>query len=154
MQLKSQKAMKGTDNMKRYIVSCPVMGYLKKIPHEDGELNEALLQAFDSADFGRLYDVDLDENELWAVRGYYDFEVEGENELEALEKAPEVFNRLWDNGEVDCGDLRDTDRVEFKDGNKESFRISDVHEIAKEKIICNEPSLDKKACKAKNDIER
>lgn len=111
------------NGMKKYIVSCPVMGYLEEIPHEDGEINEALLRAFDSADFGKLYDVDLEKNEFWAVRGYYSFEVEGENEKEALEKAPNVFNRLWDNGKVDCGDLIDTDRVKFKDGNKESFRI-------------------------------
>ena len=115
--------------MKKYLISCPVVGYLEKIPHEDGEINEALLRAFDSADFGKLHDVDLEKNEFWAVRGYYSFEVEGENEKEALEKAPNIFNRLWDNGEVDCGDLIDTDRVKFKDGNKESFRISYAHEM-------------------------
>ncbi len=117
------------NGMKRYIVSCPVMGYLEEIPHEDGEINETLLRAFDNADFGKLHDVDLEKNEYWAVRGYYSFEVEGENEKEALEKAPNVFNRLWDNGEVDCGDLIDTNRVKFKDGNKESFRISYAHEM-------------------------
>lgn len=117
------------NGMKRYIVSCPVVGYLEEIPHENGEINEALLRAFDSADFGKLHDADLEKNEYWAVRGYYSFEVEGENEKEALENAPKVFNRLWDNGEVDCGDLIDTDRVKFKDGNKESFRINYVHEM-------------------------
>lgn len=117
------------NGMKKYIVSCPVMGYLEEIPHEDGEINEALLRAFDSADFGKLHDVDLEKNEYWVVRGYYSFEVEGENEKEALEKAPNVFNRLWDNGEVNCGDLIDTDRVEFKDGDKESFRVSNAHEM-------------------------
>lgn len=117
------------NGMKRYIVSCPVIGYLEEIPHEGGEINEALLRAFDSADFGKLHDADLEKNEYWAVRGYYSFEVEGENEEETLKNAPNVFNRLWDNGEVDCGDLIDTDRVKFKDGNKESFRINYVHEM-------------------------
>ena len=46
------------------------------------------------------------------------------NEKEALEKASDVFTELWNNNEVDCGDLKDTDRIRFKEGKKEEFRCN------------------------------
>lgn len=116
--------------MNKYVISCPIKGYLKEIPHEDGELNDAILEAFDSADCGVLHDVDLYSfEEPWAVIGRYSFAVIANSEQEALEKAPEVFDELWDCGEVDCGDLFDTDRVCYTDGKKEEFRCSGIEKI-------------------------
>ena len=109
--------------MNTYHMSCPIIGYLHRIPHEDGELNEAMLNAFDNADFGKLQNVDMTE-ELWQVRGYFQFSVKAATEQEALQRAQATFDKLWDNGDVDCGDLEDTYREEFHDGNREEFRIS------------------------------
>lgn len=108
--------------MKQYQISCPITGYLPRIPHEDGELNEAMLQAFDSADCGVLHDVDMTE-ELWQVIGHYTFTVEANSESEALSKAQEVFDELWESGEVDCGNLQNTDRSVYENGDE--YRCSE-----------------------------
>lgn len=115
--------------MNEYDISCPITGFMTRIPHEDGELNEAMLKAFDSADFGVLTDVDMT-NELWQVRGYYAFTVLAHSEDEALSKAQEVFDKLWDDGEVDCGDLHDIDRDTFENG--EEYRCSGERRCEKE----------------------
>ena len=103
--------------MNKYMISCPITGYLDKIPHEDGELNDAMLRAFDSADCGDLHDVDMTE-ELWQVKGYYTFTVSADSEEEALAKAQNEFDKLWDGGEVMCGDLHDIERVKYTNGDE------------------------------------
>ena len=103
--------------MPKYEISCPITGFLERVEHEDGELNEAMLNAFDSADFGVLHDVDMT-NELWQVIGHFTFLVSAESEKEALDKAQDVFDDLWDNGEVDCGDLHDVDRTTYENGDE------------------------------------
>ena len=123
--------------MNEYDISCPITGFMTKIPHEDGELNEAMLKAFDSADFGVLTDVDMT-NELWQVKGYYTFTVQAHSEDEALLKAQEVFDKLWDDGEIDCGDLCDIDRDIFENG--EEYRCSTM---TTEHIECIAESDDK-----------
>lgn len=116
--------------MNKYNISCPIKGYLQEVPHEDGELSDAILQAFDNADCGVLHDVDLYSfEEPWAVIGYYSFDVAATNEKEALEKASDVFTELWNNSEVDCGDLKDTDRIRFKDEKKEEFRCNGFEKV-------------------------
>lgn len=40
--------------MNEYDISCLITGFMTRIPHEDGKLNEVMLKAFDSVDFGVL----------------------------------------------------------------------------------------------------
>lgn len=108
--------------MKEFKISCLVRGYLPERPYEDGNMTDALLDAFDEADCGVLHNIDLDGEDTWSVTGHYSFAVKAASEQEALSLAPAVFTELWDNGDVDCGDLEDTDRVSYSNG--EEFRCS------------------------------
>lgn len=94
-----------------YKISCPIIGFLQETP------NKTIFEAFDSADFGVLHNVDLISAKEREVKGYYSFTVKAHSEKEALSKAQEVFNGLWDNGAVDCGDLYNIDRDIFDDGD-------------------------------------
>ena len=87
--------------MPKYEISCPITGFLNQI----------------HADFGVLHDVDV-ANEPWRIIGYYTFPVVAESEEDALKKAQSVFDELWDNGEIDCGDVYNIDRTVYENGDE------------------------------------
>ena len=108
-----------------YEITCPITGYL---PCED----EDIADAFDGADCGVLHDVELTDEDSGKVTGHYTFQVIASSEKEALASAQGVFDDLWDSGKVDCGDLEDTDRENYENGDE--YRFNGVkYPIQKEK---------------------
>lgn len=101
--------------MSKFQVDCLVKGYLPSVPHEDGDLNAAVLEAFDNADFGELQDVDFAPfSDIWAVVGHYLLEVSAVSEHAALKQAQDTFMELVYTGKVDLGDL-DLDDVSLEE---------------------------------------
>ena len=92
--------------MQVYHIDCVIKGYLPETPHEDGMLNEAVLEAFDHADFGELQDTDLiDFSDIWAVNGHYLFTVEADSTEDARSAAEDHVLELIENGSDKFGDL-------------------------------------------------
>lgn len=78
--------------------------------------------AYSSCDPGVLHNID---GEKGRVQGTYSFGVAAKNEKEAIAKADEVFNEHWDNGDVDCGEIRKSEQICYSDGDKSKYRVSD-----------------------------
>ena len=109
-----------------YEISCPITGYLPTM-YESYDLSDV----FDSADVGALHDIDITDEETNQVKGYYTFKVKAKSEQEALLKARAVFDELWNNGKVDCGDIEETELAEFENG--EEFRFNGIKEKCAER---------------------
>lgn len=98
--------------LKDYEIICKVKGNLPRREHEDGELNEAILRAFEDADLGCLFDTDL-ADEIWEAEGKCSFLVTAYSIGEAMDKADEVFLKLCSEGKLDFGDLENVCLQEY-----------------------------------------
>ena len=92
--------------LKDYEIMCKVKGNLPRREYEDGMLNDAILRAFEDADFGCLFDTDLTD-EIWEAEGKCTFIVPAYSKGEAMDKAEDVLFKLYDEGRLNFGDLED-----------------------------------------------
>lgn len=92
--------------LKDYEIMCKVKGTLPRREYEDGMLNDAILRAFEDADFGCLFDTDLTD-EIWEAEGKCTFIVTAYSKGEAMDKAENVLFKLYDEGRLNFGDLED-----------------------------------------------
>ena len=92
--------------LKDYEIMCKVKGNLPRREYEDGMLNDAILRAFEDADFGCLFDTDLTD-EIWEAEGKCTFIVTAYSKGEAMDKAEDVLFKLYDEGRLNFGDLED-----------------------------------------------
>lgn len=92
--------------LKDYEIMCKVKGNLPRREYEDGMLNDAILRAFEDADFGCLFDTDLTD-EMWEAEGKCTFIVTAYSKGEAMDKAEDVLFKLYDEGRLNFGDLED-----------------------------------------------
>lgn len=95
--------------LKDYEIMCKVKGNLPRREYEDGMLNDAILRAFEDADLGCLFDTDLTD-EIWEAEGKCTFIVTAYSKGEAMNKADEVFSKLYNEGRLNFGDLEDVYR--------------------------------------------
>lgn len=121
------------NELKDYEIMCKVKGTLPYREHEDGMLNDALLEAYDNADFGCLTDTDLTD-ELWEIEGKCVFTVTAHSESEALEKAEGVFFGLCDKGKLDFGDITDC-YCDWTDDTKDCICLNEFPHIEFDKSL-------------------
>ena len=78
-------------------------------------------KSFDRTDCGELCNIDMENG--W-IYGSYPFKVMETTKEDAIKKAPEVFDEIWEENGVNVGDLSDTQLSHYDDGDKSSFRMN------------------------------